>query len=64
MTITNHIQRIEALANEVLQHVDRKEYYLAHLLLDGLEMRARLAHEHIDHLQQVTSRELLPAGEN
>ena len=62
MTLTNHIQRIEALANEALHHVDRKEYPQAHLVLDGLEMNVLEVRRHIDHLQNVRDFSPVPAG--
>lgn len=62
MTITNHIRRIEDLAELVLMHVDDREYGKAHLALVDIEIRTRLAQEHVDHLQQVTPRELVPVG--
>jgi len=63
VTLTNHIQRIEALANECLQHVDRKEFPQAHLSLDGLEMNVLELRRHIEHLQNVTDFCARPAGD-
>ncbi len=62
MTITNHIRRIEDLAEQVIAHVDDREYAEAHEDLDYIATRVRLAHEHIDHLQTVTPRVPVPAG--
>lgn len=62
MTITNHIRRIEALADLFIEHVDDREYEKAHSALDDIETRTRLAHEHVDHLQLVAERTFAPAG--
>ena len=62
MTITNHMQRIEVLANDTLQHVDRKEYERAHIILDELVKKVHEAHRHIDHLQNVRDFCARPAG--
>lgn len=62
MTITNHIRCIQNLADQVIEHVDDREYEHAHLALVDIEIRTRLAHEHVDHLQHVTPRDLVPAG--
>ena len=64
MTLTNHIRRIEDLAPQVIVFVDTKEYPLAHIALDDIEKSVRLAHRHIDHLQNVTDFCARPAGEN
>lgn len=64
MTITNHLRDIETLATETVHHVDRKEYHRAHLRLDEIENKARLAHRHIDHLQNVTDFAARPAGDD
>lgn len=63
MTITNHIRRIEDLAAQVIEHVDDREYRKAHFALDDIETRVRLARAHIDHLQDVTPRALVSAGD-
>lgn len=62
MTITNHTRDIEAFANDVQHHVDRHEYGRAHIVLDEIEKRVRLAHRHIYHLQNVTDFAARPAG--
>jgi len=62
MTITNHIRRIENLAEQVITHVDAREYEEAHEDLDYIATRVRLAHEHVDHLQTVAPRVPVPAG--
>jgi len=62
MTITNHIRMIETLASVVIEYVDDREYENAHSALDDIETRVRLAHEHLDHLQDVTPRVPVPAG--
>jgi len=62
MTITNHTRRIGELAAQVLKHVDDREYVEAHEDLDYIETRVRLAHRHIDHLQNVTDFCARPAG--
>lgn len=62
MTITNHIRRIEDLAEQVIEHVDAREYEQAHEDLTYIETRVRLAHEHVDHLQLVAERTFEPAG--
>lgn len=64
MTITNHIRRIEYLADQVIVHVDERNYCAAHSALDDIIVRTLLAHEHIDHLQDVLPVELVPAGGN
>lgn len=64
MTLTNNVQRIEALASECLHHVDRKEYPQAHLVLDGLEMNVLELRRHIDHLQNVSDFCARPSGED
>ena len=64
MTITNHIQRIETLASDVIRLVDSKDYPNAHLLLDEIEKKVRFAHRHIDHLQNVTDFCARPAGDD
>ena len=62
MTITNHIQRIEALASLALSYVDDREYEKAHCALDDIEKKVRVAHRHIYHLQNVTDFCARPAG--
>lgn len=64
MTITNHIRRIEDLAEQVIEDVDDREYGKAHCALDDITNKVRLAHEHIDHLQDVTLRIPVPARED
>lgn len=63
MTITNHIRRIEELAPDVMRLVDARDYANAHLLLDEIEKKVRVAHRHIDNLQRVTSEFPVPAPE-
>ena len=63
VTITNHIRRIEDLAEQVIENVDDREYGKAHCALDDITNKVRLAHEHIDHLQDVTPRIPVPAGD-
>ena len=63
VTITNHIRRIEDLAEQVIEHVDARDYQKAHSALDDIGTRVRLAHEHLDHLQTVTPRVPVPAGD-
>lgn len=62
MTITNHIRRIEDLAEQVIAAVDDRNYFKAHFALTEIETRTRLAHEHVDHLQDVQPRAFSPAG--
>ncbi len=64
MTITNHIQRIQSLADDTLRLADLKDYGNAHMLLDEIEKKVRLAHRHIDHLQNVTDFCARPAEED
>lgn len=64
MTITNHVRRIQDLADQVIDHVDDREYELAHCALVDIEQRARQAHEHVDHLQLIAERTVAPAGDN
>lgn len=54
MTLTNNIRDIERLANDVVHHVDRKEYNEAHLVLDNLEIKVREVRQHVDKLQSVS----------
>lgn len=61
MTITNHVRRIQDLADQVIAHVDDRNYCAAHSALVDIEERVCLAHEHIDHLQDVTPRAPVPA---
>lgn len=63
MTITNHIRRIEDLANQVIEHVDAREYQKAHSALDDISCKVQAAHEHLDHLQTVTPRALVSSGD-
>ncbi len=63
MTITNHLQRIDELTIMVIGHVDARDYPSAHSALDDIELRARLAHEHVDHLQLIAERTFTPAEE-
>ncbi len=63
MTITNHTRRIQDLTEQVIKHVDNRQYEEAHEDLDFIEVRIRLAHRHIDHLQNVTDFRARPAGE-
>lgn len=62
VTITNHTRHIEELAGEVIHYVDAREYPNAHICLDDIEKEVRLAHRHIDHLQNVTEFCARPAG--
>lgn len=64
MTITNHIRRIEELAELVIEYVDDREYAKAHTVIDAIEKRSRLAHEHVDHLQLIAERTFISAGED
>jgi len=63
VTITNHTRRIEELAGSVIHYVDAREYPNAHVALDDIEKEVRLAHRHIDHLQNVTDFCARPAGD-
>ncbi len=62
MTLTNHTRRIETLANDVVHHVDRKEYEQAHCCLDDIEKKVHAARRHIDHVQNVSDFAARPAG--
>lgn len=62
MTITNHTRQIVEIADNVIASVDKREYALAHLLLDDIEKKVREAHRHIDHLQNVT--DFAPVSKN
>lgn len=55
MTITNHMRIIEQLTCVVIEHVDDRDYGHAHIALDSIEFRVRLAREHVDNLQRVTT---------
>ena len=54
MTLTNHTQRIEELAHQVLNYADQRSYEEAHEALDEIEKEVRELRRHIDHLQFVT----------
>jgi len=62
MTITNHAQRIEQLAGDVVRHADDRAYHQAHSALDDIEIKCRLIHRHIDHLQNVSEFAARPPG--
>ncbi len=62
LTITNHIRLIEGLALQVIEHVDAREYSMAHVALDSIESKVRLAREHIDKLQQNAECAARPPG--
>jgi len=62
MTITNHTKLIQILADKVIENVDLRQYPQSHCLLDDIEKQVRLAHRHIDYLQDVTDSEPIPPG--
>lgn len=62
MTITNHIRLIEGYANQAIAHVDQRNYAAAHLALDDIATKIQLAHEHVDHLQDLERKKLIPSG--
>lgn len=64
MTLTNNISGIQTLAYEIQQHVDRKEYDRAHLVLDDIEKKVQEVRRHVDHLQNVRDFCARPAGED
>ncbi len=63
MTLTNNSRAIEALANDVVHHVDRKEYAQAHCVLDNIESKVHEIRRHVDHLQNVADFAARPAGD-
>ena len=63
MTLTNNIRDIETFAQLALKHADAREYEKAHCDLDVIETKVRALREHIDHLQDVTPRALVPSGD-
>jgi len=62
VTLTNNIERIKVLANDVVMHVDRKEYERAQIILDEIEKKGHEVHRHIAHLQNVRDFCARPAG--
>jgi len=62
VTLTNHARDIETFANDVVHHVDRKEYGRAHIVLDDIEKKVRTLHRHIDRLQNIGLFAERPAG--
>ncbi len=62
MTITNHIRYIEEFTPLVIKWVDARKYREAHNVLNRIESKCRLAHEHIDMLQSKTDCAARPAG--
>lgn len=63
MTITNHLRRIEELANHVTVYVDSQNYAEAHEALDGIESCCHASHSHIDNLQTVFNQAFKPESE-
>lgn len=61
MTITNHVRNIQNFADLLIENVDDRKYRHAHNTIAAIESEARLAHEHVDHLQRVTPREIEPS---
>jgi len=62
MTITNHVRKIQNFADLLIENVDERKYRHAHHTIDAIESEARLAHEHIDNLQQSADCAARPAG--
>ena len=62
MTLTDNIRGIETHAQLALKHTDEREYKLAHCDLDVIEKKVRAVRDHLEHLQDVTPRSLVPAG--
>ena len=62
MTIANHIRKIQKSADQVIEHMDDREYNKAHSALDDIAMSALAAHRHIDNLQSVADCAARPAG--
>ncbi|MBA7609968.1 hypothetical protein ES703_17171 [subsurface metagenome] len=63
MTLTNNTRDIETLANDVVHHVDRREYEQAHCMLDNIERKVHEVRRHIEHLQNVRDFCARPAGD-
>lgn len=64
MTLTNNTQRIEALANDVVNLVDANEYEAAQCALDDIEAKVHALRRHVDNLQEITRRQARLAGED
>lgn len=62
MTLTNNIRTIETSAQLAIKHCDERNYPQVHLDLDVIESKVRMIRWHIDHLQDVTPRDFVPAG--
>lgn len=63
MTITNHIRNIQNFADLLIENIDERKYRHAHHIINAIECEARLAHEHVDKLQNVSSYSDLPRKE-
>ena len=63
MTITNHIQRIQELAELVITSVDARRYPEAHGALDDIQVRCLAARAHVESLQQIHATPFVTAGE-
>lgn len=61
MTLTNHAQRIEALANNVVNLVDDDKYEEAQCALDDIEAKVHALRRHVDNLQEISRRQARPA---
>lgn len=62
MTLTDNIRGIETHAQLALKHADAREYEMAYCDLDVIEAKVHAVRDHLDHLQDVTPRSLVPAG--
>ena len=63
MTLTNHVRRIQELAEAVITLCDSRKYEESHCALDDIEVRARCLHRHIDNLQLKADCAARPAGD-
>lgn len=64
VTLTDNIRRIEELSNHVIVYADAREYEQAHIALDDIESKVHAVRDHIDHLQEVSPRVPVSAGDN
>lgn len=63
MTLTNNIQRIEALAGVLTTLCDSRKYEEAHCALDDIESKVHALRRHVDNLQLKSDYAARPAGE-
>lgn len=64
MTLTDNVQRVANLANDVMRFADRSEYEEAHSALDDISIKVLKLHRHIDNLQRKADCAARPPGDN